>query len=225
MNQNASHHANRLFDFGPMAQEYEHWYGTPTGQENDRIQQQDVRALLPPAKNNKSLLDVGCGTGHWSRFFLSLGYQVRGMDLSPEMIEKARQMVEACTFTQADACDIPYPNQTFDVMAAMAMIEFIPTPEVAIREMIRCLRPGGILIIGTLNRTATINRRRLMEERQPYASAHLYAPEELHELLSSHGPVHMLASSRVYWNPQKPSSSFSTQQVLNGPFLVAKVQI
>ena len=223
MKRYALHSANSLFDFNALAQEYERWYDTPRGREYDRVQQRDVRLLLPPARSGASLLDVGSGTGHWSRFFLSMGYQVQGIDISPEMIETARQVVDNCTYTQADACEIPFANEIFDVVAAMATLEFVSAPEIALGEMIRCLRTEGILLIGTLNRIAPINHRRLMEKRPPYASAHLYGPEELYELLSPYGTVSMVASSRVYDIP-KPKGPYSAQQILNGPFIIAKVQ-
>ena len=60
-----------LFDFGPLADQYESWYDTPVGQEHDFVQQQDVRDFVRPAPALERLLDVGCGTGHWSRFFQS----------------------------------------------------------------------------------------------------------------------------------------------------------
>ena len=79
-------------------------------------------------------------------------------------------------------------------MASVAALEFIPDPTAAVREMARCTRPGGMILIGTLNRTAPINRDRLHKGEEPYASGHLFAPDELADLLKPFGGIRMVAS-------------------------------
>ena len=224
------HLANSLFDFGPLAHGYERWYGTPAGRAHDRVQKQDVRRLLRPAESHERLLDVGCGTGHWSRFFLSLGYEVHGIDLSGEMIAAACAAVPGCTFEVADACDLPFDAASFDVVASMATLEFVRDPAVAVREMARCVRPGGRLLIGTLNRLAPLNQHRVSKGRQPYASAHLLALEELTELLQPCGRLRMLASPAARRKRGGPFTRIFPRGVaprrrsLSGPFIVAEVR-
>ncbi|MBS3822070.1 MAG: class I SAM-dependent methyltransferase, partial [Phycisphaerae bacterium] len=155
-----THLAGSLFDFGPMAREYDRWYDTPAGQAHDRVQKNDVRRLLRPASAGQTLLDIGCGTGHWSSFFAEMGCQVTGVDIAPEMIEVARAKVPECSFQVADAHDLPFDDGTFDAVAAMATLEFLPDPAAAIGEMVRCARKGGHLLVGTLNRLAPLNQHR-----------------------------------------------------------------
>jgi SAM-dependent methyltransferase len=222
-------HPASLFDFGPLAQEYDRWYETPAGQVHDRVQKEDVRRLVQPGHAGEWLLDVGCGTGHWSPFFAVMGYRVTGIDVSPEMIAIARAAVPQCAFEVADACDLPLGDASFDVAAAMATLEFIPDPAAAVREMVRCAKPGGTLLIGTLNRLAPVNRRRLSKGRQPYASAHLFSPDELRNFLAPWGRVRMVASSP---GPRKGRPFLSKRIAtrlpvfrgrLDGPFIVAEV--
>ncbi len=220
-----------LFDFGPLAQGYERWYATSVGQAHDRAQKEDVRRLLRRGQAGEKLLDVGCGTGHWSSFFAELGYQVTGIDISPEMIEAARIAAPECFFQVADGCELPFKDGSFDVAASMATLEFITDRSAAVREMVRCAKPGGGLLIGTLNRLAPLNRHRLSKGKQPYASAHLLSPDELRRLLAPWGHVRMMASSP---GPRKGRSFLPTCIVrrlpvfrgrLDGPLLVAEVHL
>ena len=220
-----------LFDFGSQAHDYDRWYDTPAGQAHDRIQKADVKVLLEPASARETLLDIGCGTGHWSSFFASIGYMVTGIDISPEMIEVAKQTVPDCSFHVGDACDLPFDDESFHVVASMATLEFVSDPFTMVREMARCCRKPGTLLVGTLNRLAPLNQRRLLKNEEPYASGHLLAPAELQKLLASYGDVRMVASARQKQETQqqlaRQNSSPSTvsQRRLFGPFIVAEVKL
>ncbi|MFW6061905.1 MAG: class I SAM-dependent methyltransferase [Planctomycetota bacterium] len=227
-----SRHPDRsLFDFDALAREYDRWYETPAGQMYDRVQKEDVRRLLPPAVAGQTLLDVGCGTGHWSAFFAEMGYRVTGVDLAAQMIEVARAATGQCTFLVADACHLPFGKSSFEAVAAMATLEFLPDPAAAVQEMVRCAKRDAHLLIGTLNRLAPLNRRRLAEGREPYASAHLLAPEELHVLLAPFGHVRMVASSlpgcdgRPSLAKRAVRRSAGSRNRLAGPFLIAEVRL
>jgi len=235
-------HGVTRHDFGPLAPDYERWYRTAEGKRHDRVQKADVRRLLPRTRPGARLLDVGCGTGHWSRFFAGCGYRVRGVDLSEAMIAEARGVTDdsgfdttsaasagpgpagpgatespaGCTYSVADAADLPFGDASFDVVAAMAVLEFVPDADIVVSEMARCTRPGGSLLVGTLNRRAALNRERLAAGAQPYAAAKLLTPGELTGLLARYGPVHMRASL------PEPAGARETGDVL-GPFLVAEV--
>ncbi|MGD8352664.1 MAG: class I SAM-dependent methyltransferase [Pseudomonadota bacterium] len=196
-----------LFDFDPLADVYEDWYKTAEGRAHDHVQQQDVQALLPPASSGESLLDVGCGTGHWSRFFHSMGYDVQGIDLSEKMIAVARQMSPGCRFETGDAQNLPFENGSYDVTASITALEFVPDQPAVVSEMARCTRPGGLLLIGTLNRAAPINRDRLAAGSPPFSLAQLLNPADLLKLVQPLGKVRMAAS--VLPGPG-PGSVFTT---------------
>jgi SAM-dependent methyltransferase len=218
-----------LFDFGPLVHGYDRWYATPVGQAQDRLQKQDVRRLLRSSRTGEKLLDVGCGTAHWSSFFAEMGYQVTGVDLSPEMTKAARSAVPECSFQVADACGLPFADASFGVVASMTTLEYIPDPTAAVQEMVRCAKPGGSLLIGTLNRLAPLNRDRLSKGEQPYASAHLFSPAELRSLLAPVGSVRMIASSAdERTGPflpagNAPSNPPVREVELQGPLIVAMV--
>jgi len=181
------------YDFGLMARRYECWYDTPTGRAHDHEQKALVRRFLPSqVKPGDRLLDVGCGTGHWSRFFAAEGFDVLGVDIFPEMIQVARLYDRRrCHFLLADAEELPFQDRSFDVVTAIATIEFVTHPKRAVAEMSRCTRPGGRFIVATLNRMAPLNRCRVARGTEPYASAHMLSPSELRGLLTPYGQVRM----------------------------------
>jgi len=182
--------AHSLFDFGPVADRYEQWYGTAAGKMYDRLEKAGVTKLLPPSRPGNRLLDVGCGTGHWSRFFASKGFEVTGIDISPEMIKVARLHDNYnCHFQVLDACSLPFDYDSFDLVTAMTTLEFVQDIDTCLRKMFRCLRSNGKALIGVLNSLAKINRRRVAEGEQPYASARLLSPAQLRSLLEPFGHV------------------------------------
>jgi len=230
MTERMTHAEKSLFDFGPLARDYDRWYETPAGQTHDLIQKEDVQRLLQPGRAGERLLDVGCGTGHWSSFFAGLGYRVTGIDIAPGMIEVARAAVPECSFRIGDVCELPFEEASFDVAASMATLEFIPDPATAVREMVRCVKPGGSLLIGTLNRFAPLNQHRLSTGKPPYASAHLFSPSELRHFLAPWGSVRMVASSprqrkgRSLLPTRMASRLPRSRERLNGPLIVAEVR-
>lgn len=223
--------AHSLFDFGPLVSEYDTWYDTPAGRSHDRYQKTLVRSFLPPAKPGQRLLDVGCGTGHWSRFFASEGYTIVGIDVSERMIEVAKANVSPeCVFEVADACNLPFDTDSFEVVAAMATLEFISDVPGALREMFRCAKPSGCVLIGTLNKIAPINRHRLGKGREPYASGKLLSPKELRRLLEPFGHVRMAVTGEHsgkrairLWRLIKKRPAARGRK-LDGAFIVAEVR-
>ena len=114
----------------------------------------------------------------------------------------------------ADGCCLPFGDALFDVVSAMAVIEFVLNAEAIIAEMFRCVREDGAVIIGTLNRLAPLNHARVAETESPYSSARLFSPVEVQDLLAPYGTVQM----------QVADPSFDhDENWQNGAFIVAKV--
>ena len=94
-------------------------------------------------------LDVGCGSGRWSRWLMARGARVTGIDPTAEMLDVARASSPGLDLRRMSATAIGLPNESFDLVLAVTVIQHLlpEEQEVAVREMCRVLRPGGRLFV------------------------------------------------------------------------------
>jgi len=92
-------------------------------------------------------LDVGCGSGRWSRWLAAHGAQVVGIDPTAAMLETARALSPGVTFESRSATDIDFPPNTFDLIVTVTVIQHLRPAEQerAVAAMCRVVRPGGML--------------------------------------------------------------------------------
>lgn len=104
-------------------------------------------------KANQRLLDVGCGTGVVAVTAARIGARVSGLDLTPELLAVARENAALAgvevEWREGDAEALPFEAATFDVVVSQFGHMFAPRPDVAVREMLRVLKPGGVLAFST----------------------------------------------------------------------------
>jgi len=104
-------------------------------------------------KKNDAVLDVGCGTGVVAITAARAGAKVSALDLSPTLIEHARKNVSianvAVDLRVGDVESLPYPDNAFDAVLSQFGHMFAPRPQIAIQEMLRVLKPGGIITFST----------------------------------------------------------------------------
>lgn len=98
-----------------------------------------------------NVLDVGCGTGVYAGELLNRKFNVFGVDLSKEMVRKARLSVADNSkgnlkLSTGDAEILPFKNSSFDLIIAVGLLEYLPSEKNALKEFNRLLKPGGILI-------------------------------------------------------------------------------
>jgi len=105
-----------------------------------------------------SLADIGCGQGHWSRLlypYLRSPARLAGIDREPQWVTAAAQNFrqafpngapDLATFATGDATSIPLPDNSFDVVTCQTVLMHLVHPLDALREMLRVLRPGGLLV-------------------------------------------------------------------------------
>lgn len=129
--------------------EYEAWYQTARGKWIAGIEWKLLFNLMHPDAN-RTLLDVGCGTGHFSRRFAEAGLSVTGLDPNQAALAYARQQGNEINYLQANALSLPFSSDSFDYVSAITSLCFVEPPEQALQEMWRVTRQG--LLLGVLNK-------------------------------------------------------------------------
>jgi MPBQ/MSBQ methyltransferase len=138
-------------------------YGNPPRRRDFRGAKEDfVHALvrwsgldrLPPGSR---VLDVGCGIGGSARILAcTYGFQVLGISISPAQIDRARALTppqtDTCSFAVMDALALDLPDHSFDAVWSVEAGPHMPDKQRYADELLRVLRPGGLLAVADWNR-------------------------------------------------------------------------
>ncbi len=104
-----------------------------------------------------SVLDVGCGGGLLAERFASVGCKVTGVDRSLPTLAAAREHARSAglpvAYQEGDAQALPFTAAQFDVVCCCDVLEHVDDVDLVISEIARVLKPGGVFIFDTINRT------------------------------------------------------------------------
>ena len=102
-----------------------------------------------------TVLDVGCGIGGSSRILArDYGFEVTGVTISPNQVRRAQQLTPAgvtARFQVDDAMALSFPDASFDVVWSVEAGPHMPDKAVFARELLRVLKPGGVLVVADWN--------------------------------------------------------------------------
>ncbi|APD84508.1 methyltransferase [Mycobacterium intracellulare subsp. chimaera] len=172
----------------------------------------DRLVVLSGAQPGEHVLDVGCGTGYFTRRIaraVGLGGTVVGIDPAQRMLDHARQHSPAnCSYQRAGAEDLPFADESFDRVVSSLAFHHLPLDRRsdAMREMFRVLRPGGCLFIadippssgGLLHRVAAVFSAHAREQDSVHQLSDLIADAGF--AITGSGdrpPLHYIIAQRV----------------------------
>jgi malonyl-CoA O-methyltransferase len=129
--------------FGRAAQQYE---------QHAQLQRLSGDALLAlaPTRFGPHVLDAGCGTGWYSRYWRDRGRTLTALDLSPDMLATAREQDSAQHYLLGDIDDMPLPDASVDGVWSNLAVQWSSDLHTALRQFLRVTRTGGSVLFSTL---------------------------------------------------------------------------
>ncbi len=163
------------FDDPALARRYEAWYAGK-GQRAEILEKEVLGRMLDRIPNVSSVLEVGCGTGHFTRWLADRGLEAVGLDVSEPMLNEARRL-GGPMYLPGDAHSLPIADRSYDVTALITTLEFLPDPARALAEAVRVARLG--VLLGVLNRWSLLTLRYRLSGKDMWRSARFFGPGEL----------------------------------------------
>jgi ubiquinone/menaquinone biosynthesis C-methylase UbiE len=101
------------------------------------------------SSNIKSILDIGCGEGHFIRIVLGRYPYAKlvGLDISEENMDYAKKLVPKAKFVVGDASELPFRNRSFDCIVLLEVLDHCENVDVVLSEIRRVLKKNGELIL------------------------------------------------------------------------------
>jgi 2-polyprenyl-3-methyl-5-hydroxy-6-metoxy-1,4-benzoquinol methylase len=129
----------------------------------------------------KQVLDAGCGVGWGTLLLLESGAAgAAGIDIDLEAVEEARKRVPGADIRQGDLAELPWPDESFELVVCFEAVEHVHQQERVLDELVRVLSPGGILMVSSPN-------PRVYPAGNPF-HVHELTPEELQAAARSRLP-------------------------------------
>jgi len=164
-----------------------------------------------PDGQGRALLDVGCNWGRWTIAAARAGWRATGIDRAKKSVGAARRVAEQlgaeAEYAVADARELPFADETFDTVFSYSVLQHLAKADVvvAVAELRRVLRPGGIAWIELPNARGPLNLVR--QARRGFSAGtgqdvRYWRLGELRRTFSAIGPVTITADGFLTINPQ-----------------------
>ncbi len=162
---------------------YEQWY-EGRYKRAEIWQKRVMEQLVKKDDRVKTLLEFGCGTGRFTRWWKDVGIKATGGDISPLMLAQALHLFDG-DLVMADSHYLPFKDQTFDAVAFITTFEYYQNPIQVIQEASRVGKYG--IAMGMMNRNSLkVIRRRIQQffGKNPfYITANFYTPSKLIKII------------------------------------------
>lgn len=188
---------------------YDAWYSLKRGSWIGQKEFSLLMKLFNP-KAGLTLLDVGSGTGYFSRHFSQTGLNVTGLDSSSEMNAYANTNSKDIHFIQGDVSSLPFEDKSFDYCAAITSLCFVSKPEQALSEMWRVSRKA--VILGLLNRHSLLYY--MKRNSKGYKGARWDSIDHVREWVNSLNPAASLSFKSAIWLPNGGQLSRIVENVM-----------
>lgn len=201
----------QLFD--NMPDKYTAWFKTPIGKLVMDTEKTMTLGLLKPTSGDV-ILDVGCGSGIFTEFFIDAGADVIGLDISVPMIRDACVRLQGKSFSSIAGTmyNLPFDDECFDKTVSITALEFVPDAQRAVDEMFRVTKPGGWIVVSTLNSLSSWAERRTkvaeVNKQSIFREAYFRSPDELRGLSSEKG----LLRTVVHFSKHEDPSAAEEQE-------------
>lgn len=192
-----------VFNKPEIADVYDDYYQTSTGKKVNKIEERLIGDALSQISNDK-MLELGCGTGHWTSFFLNQGFEIVATDISEAMLKIARQKNLHTEILKANAENLPFEKNSFPIVSSITMLEFVNNRNKVLQEMYRVLKPNGWLLLGCLNGNSQLAKNAVHDP--VFKNASFLTPDVLNNNLTKFGTPKI--TSGVYFS--------STFELLDG---------
>lgn len=178
-------------------EQYDAWYDSPRGRWIGETEYRLLIELLRP-KAGARILDIGCGTGWFTRRLARDGYRVTGVDIDAAMVAYARAhraKTEDCLV--GNAADLPFVSRAFDCCLSVTALCFVPDEARALAEMLRVARSR--VALGLLNRHSLLYLSKGRSGgRGAYRGARWHTAQEARALLSAAGARAIESRSAIF---------------------------
>jgi len=166
------------------AEEYDDWRFSRGGELVDEGEKEALFELVDDIGGDR-VLEVACGTGRFAVELSESGAEVTGVDISKPMlmkgVGKARERGLGVEFMRGDAKELPFPDDTFDLVLGMRFFHLIDEPAAYLREMARVSK--GRVVFDTFNRGSA----RVVYNRFLPMGSRLYSEEEVRDVVEGAG--------------------------------------
>lgn len=145
--------------FDREAERYESWYATARGRRASRAETGLLAWLLQAWPEARTVLDVGCGTGHFLPWLAERGLRPVGLDRSPAMLRVLRRRMPGTPAVLADARALPLHAGAVDLALFVTTLEFVDEPGQALAEAVRVARRGVVALVLSRWSLGALSRR------------------------------------------------------------------